>query len=49
MGELLKYGGPGMVFLLEHLFGVVWQEGIVPKEWREGLIVNLFKKKGKSR
>ena len=30
-----------MVYLLEHLFGVVWQEEVVPKEWREGLI---FKK-----
>ena len=30
--------------MLEHLFGVVWQEEVVPNEWREGLIVNLFKK-----
>ena len=44
VGELLKYGGSGMVYLLEHLFGVVWQEEVVPKEWKEGLIVNLFKK-----
>ena len=44
VGELLKYGGSGMVYLLEQLFGVVWQEEVVPKEWREGLIVNLFKK-----
>ena len=29
VGELLKYGGSGM---------------IVPPKWREGLIVNLFKK-----
>ena len=33
-----------MVYLLEHLFRVVWHEEVVPKEWREGLIVNLFKK-----
>ena len=32
-----------MVYLLEHLFGIVWQEEVVPKEWREGLIVNLRK------
>ena len=38
------YGGSGMVYLLEHLFRVVWHEEVVPKEWREGLIVNLFKK-----
>ena len=28
-----------MVYLLEHLFRVVWHEEVVPKEWREGLIV----------
>ena len=28
-----------MVYLLEHLFSVVWHEKVVPKEWREGLIV----------
>ena len=44
VSELLKYGGSGMVYLLEHLFRVVWHEEVVPKEWREGLIVNLFKK-----
>ena len=44
MGELLKYGGLGMVCLLEHLFSVVWHEETVPRQWREGLIVNLFKK-----
>ena len=44
MGELLKYGGSGMVCLLEQLFSVVWLEENVPRQWREGLIVNLFKK-----
>ena len=39
-----KYGGSGMVYLLEHLFRVVWHEEVVPKEWREGLIFNLFNK-----
>ena len=41
-GELLKYGGSGMVCLLEQLFSVVWHEETVPRQWREGL--NLFKK-----
>ena len=26
--ELLKYGGSSMVYLLEHLFGAVWQEEV---------------------
>ena len=42
VGELLKYGGSGMVYLLEQLFSVIWREETVPKRWREGLIVNLF-------
>ena len=44
VGELLKYGGSGMVYLLEQLFSVIWCEETVPKQWREGLIVNLFKR-----
>ena len=45
VGELLiKYGGSGMVCVLEQLFSVVWREELVPRQWREGLIVNLFKK-----
>ena len=44
MGELLKYGGSGMVCLLEQLFSVIWREELVPRQWREGLIVNLFEK-----
>ena len=46
VGELLKYGGSGMVDLLEQLFSVIWQEEIVPRQWREGLIVNIFKERG---
>ena len=44
VGELLKYGGSGMVDMLEQLFSVIWQEEIVPRQWRDGLIVNIFKK-----
>ena len=40
VGELLKYGGSGMV----ELFTVIWREEFVPPQWREGLIVNLFMK-----
>ena len=44
VGELLKCGSSGMVCLLEQLFSVIWREELVPRQWREGLIVNLFKK-----
>ena len=39
VGELLKYGGSGMLHLLHKLFEVVWREELVPPKWREGLIV----------
>ena len=39
VGELLKYGGSGMVNLLHQLFSVVWHAELVPP-----LTVNLFKK-----
>ena len=44
VGELLKYGGSRMVDRLEQLFSVTWQEEIVPRQWRECLIVIIFKK-----
>ena len=33
-----------MVNLLHQLFKAVWHEEPIPKQWREGLIVSLFKK-----
>ena len=39
-----EYGGSGMVCLLEQLFSVVWYEETVPRQCREGLVVNLFQK-----
>ena len=41
VSELLKYGGSGMVYLLEQLFSAIWRVETVPKQWREGLIVNI--------
>ena len=38
-----------MVDLLEQLFSVIWQEEIVPRQWRDGLIVNIFKKGDRER
>ena len=31
--------------VLEQLFSVVWHEEAVPRQWREGLIVNLLRKR----
>ena len=41
VGELLKYGGSGM---LHKLFEVVWREELVPPKWHEGLIVREIKR-----
>ena len=30
--------------MVSQLFSVVWHEEAVSRQWREGLIVNLFKK-----
>ena len=38
VGEILKYGGSAMVYLLEQLFSVIRREETVPKQSREGLI-----------
>ena len=37
MDEFLKYGGSGMVDLLQQLFSIIWREEIVPPQWRKGL------------
>ena len=34
VGELLKYGGEGMVLLLEKFFSIIWREQVVPRQWR---------------
>ena len=44
VGELFKYGGSGMANLLKALYEVVWTEEGIPKQWRQGLIVSLYKK-----
>ena len=41
VGEIFKYGGKGMANLLKVLYGVVWTEESIPKQWRQGLIVRL--------
>ena len=32
-----------MIELLHKLFSVIWREELVPPQWTEGLIINLFK------
>ena len=44
VGELLKYGGSGMIELLHRLLAVIWHQEFVPPQWRKGFIVNLLRK-----
>ena len=49
MRELLKYGGSGMVYLLGHLFEMVWlemlcREGLIVKKVIRKIIVNFVGK-----
>ena len=49
VSELLKYGGSGMVCLLEQLFSVVWQEEAVPiqRSGTHGLNEELSRHRGR--
>ena len=42
-GELIKYGGNGMIMLKE-LFQLIWDSEYIPERWGEGMIISLFKK-----
>ena len=42
--ELLRYGSTPMSKMLKSIFDVMWETETVPDSWREGVIVNLFKK-----
>ena len=46
VGELLKYGGSGMVDLLEQLFSVTWQEEIGSLGNGETALLLIFLRKG---
>ena len=44
--EYLHYAGPEAVRLLVGLFAQVWESEIVPDDWRQGIIVPIYKGKG---
>ena len=43
-GELIKYGGNGMIMMLKELFQLIWNSEYIPERWGEGMIISLFKK-----
>lgn len=48
MAEQLKLGGPALVLLLHSLVGKCWHESKVPKQWLQGMVFPIYKKKGNS-
>jgi len=42
--ELFKYSINSVVPALHRLFCRVWATGMVPAEWRDGIIVSLYKR-----
>ena len=44
--ELLKYSGLTTAQLLVKLFASIWRSGRIPAEWRDGIIVSIYKGKG---
>ena len=44
----MKYGGEGMHAMMVMLYNWIWKNECAPKRWREGVVVNLFKKGDKA-
>ena len=42
--EMLKYGGPAMVNLLQTICNTVWENESIPEYWKIGTIITLPKK-----
>ena len=48
VNELMKYRGEGMLAMMVMLYNLIWKNKHSPKKWREGVVVNLFKKVDKT-
>ena len=35
-GELIKYGGNGMIMMLKELFQLIWDSEYIPEQWGGG-------------
>ena len=42
--EFIKYGGEEVVKRLTHIFQQAWEEGIIPGDWEQNLIIPIHKK-----
>ena len=44
VNEFLKSGGEGLITIMVMMHNWIWENEYTPKRWREGAVVNLFKK-----
>ena len=44
--EVFKDGGPNLIAKLTQLFQNIWSKWSVPQEFRDALLVHIFKRKG---
>ena len=44
--EVYKQGGDALLYRLTDLFAVCWEKGTIPEDFRDALIVSLYKNKG---
>ena len=44
--EVLKCGGDCMILHLTELYGMIWAEQSVPQDFRDAIIVHIYKRKG---
>ena len=42
-GEMLKAGGPDIISGLHSVLVAVWESGIIPSDWKQGLVVPIWK------
>ena len=46
LAEVYKYGRPVLHQKLVNIFQSIWQQGTVPQDFRDALIIHLYKRKG---
>ena len=44
--EVFKAGGPVLTDKMVTLFGMMWEKRAVPQDFKDALIVHIFKRKG---
>ena len=47
--EMLKAGGEPALMALHNLFCSIWDSGVVPTDWKRGIVVPIWKGKGDTR